>query len=243
MNFETLQDSTPSRSDGISFEDEANFRTRACLQLKDLLGQVTSSLLNHRAPLRKETGERLSGGLVRIKSVGMVLLHRFFTYVSVRGFLQQQSEVDDVVAACCFLACKIEDVVLRASFVIDVQKEGTETPLGTDGSFTDEQREGWRIRMFKREVEILKVCAFQLNIRLPFDHLPSSSSGSPLLAALEGDISALAGMKKPLKTLLKIARTVAEDAFLTIAWYVRAVIVWRIPLGIVPRCPSFPNSA
>ncbi len=96
-------------------------RARGCAQIQTLLRDIAEGLKRSvRNPQRVEVGERISEGLQRIQAIAMVLLHRFFTYSSVRAFREDPGQLTDVVAACCFLGCKLEDIEMRASFVTEV---------------------------------------------------------------------------------------------------------------------------
>jgi hypothetical protein len=89
---EQLRDETPSRFDGLSYEQEMHLRTQACFHI--------DRLRNCRRP--SET--TLDFIKQHVVSTAKLLLHRFYTQHSFKTH-----QYEDVALAALFLAAKVED--------------------------------------------------------------------------------------------------------------------------------------
>lgn len=210
ISRQAIEHCTTSRQDGISLEKETAFRRSACHKVKDLLKKILRLLSEHHAQRSREVGDCLKDSMQRVQAVSMIILHRCTTCISIRCFVDDPAEADNFIAACCFVGCKVEDVEVHSDFVLNAFKKNA-VPL--DGRPLEDVRIKWRNDLFQKEIELLKLCCFQFNFRLPFDILSTKSA----FVRSVSNFPTPPGEKKARRTLVKIAKTIAVDMFLTIA--------------------------
>uniref|UniRef100_A0A8R1HV17 Cyclin-like domain-containing protein n=2 Tax=Caenorhabditis japonica TaxID=281687 RepID=A0A8R1HV17_CAEJA len=138
---------TPSRRDGISYEDELSKRQAGGVFIFDIVMQLTHGKGEH--------------GLC---GVAVTLFNRFFKFQSLK-----RCDYRDVAAACVFLAGKNEDSPKKLKYVVNQlwhQKFPHNKQFPSEQHFVDQ----CQVVTFLEEV-ILRTVAFDLNVDLPHQYV------------------------------------------------------------------------
>lgn len=140
-----LQFYTPSRADGISIEEETEFREKyvTAIQGAGICLDLPSNVVNH----------------------GAILFHRYFCLVSIND-LSSEDRSWCIARACIFLACKAnEETKPRLRDIINTfhrQRYPTQNPMQINKEF-------WRIKdeTLKAEFDVLKTLEFDVSCVTP----------------------------------------------------------------------------
>jgi hypothetical protein len=127
---EQLRDETPSRFDGLSYEQEMHLRTQACFHVDRLRN------------CRRPSEATLDFIKQHVVSTAKLLLHRFYTQHSFKTHAYE-----DVALAALFLAAKVEDRPIKVV-----------TLLNKHFLLQDPQHQDYVEK--SREQECVRVCAF-----------------------------------------------------------------------------------